>query len=378
MTQPLFLHEQLRALLGVTEPLVLSIILPTQRKDPALRKKFPVILQNSVKEALDKAAVIADESVRNQAAQQAEAFLKEFPLTSLPLGLAVYITPTRWLAFRLPFEPQPEVIADTTYEVRDLLYVINRMQPYWVVEISPKATPLFTGVGDEITPLDDPQLAEPLVVIDREFGSVGDRAPDPSVLAERKYINALARRLKYLVHTYWLPAGNLPIIVLVNDKERGFVERILEHEPVPGHNFLYITGDYADPADQQLREQYRQLVAQWVEQERQRQKERIETYYGMGRVAPGIEQAWKAAHMAAVETLLVQHNTRQEAWTHQNDPFQIVFQQPENPDQWHYHPDIIDDLIEEVVKYKGQVFFLAEPPFQNEPVVALLRFQLPS
>ncbi len=372
----IFLHEQLRELLGVKEPVVISIIKKLERNDPALRKKNKTIIENDLKEALEKAKGMVPEDVFKKLKKQSDEFITNLNLSHIPPGLAAYITPDKYLVFHLPFEPREKIIVDNTYEVRDLLLTINRYQPFWVLLISRKETPLYTGVGEELTKVDDSVLYESLIDIDYETFTKGDRAPDPTVLVERKFFNALAQRLRYIIHSYFIPAGSLPVIVLCNDKEKNYVNRIIENEPFPKENYMIVTGDYFDPLAEDLRKKYRELVLEWIREEHKRQLARKEEFYKLGRVSVGIEETWKAALLSAVQTLLVREGFRKEAWTNKQDPFQIVFEEPADKENWEYHADIVDDLIEEVVKNKGQVFFIAHEHMDAE-VYGLLRFKLP-
>ncbi len=377
ISKTIFLHEQLRNLLGKKEPVVISLIKKLERDDPALRKKNKTIIENELKSALEKARqLIDDNNVLQNLKTQVDQFLASFDLKHIPPGLAVYITPEKYLVFHLPFEPREKVIVDTTYEVRDLLLTINRYQPFWVLLISRKETPLYTGVGEELTPVNDKTLYQTLIDIDYETFTKGDRAPDPTVLVERKFFNALAQRLRYIIHTYLIPAGNLPVMILCNDKEKNYVNRIVENEPFPKENYKILAGDYFDPLSEDLRKRYRELVLEWIREEHKRQLARKEEFYKLGRVSAGVEETWKAALLSAVQTLLVKEGFRKEAWTHKDDPFQIVFEKPADSENWDYHADIVDDLIEEVVKNKGQVFFIA-PDQMDVDVYGLLRFKLP-
>ncbi len=373
---PHLLHEVLRELVGKQEPIAITIHLPLFRKDPALRKKNEVLVRNAIRESLQ----IAQKKAGNQPGilarleEQFNVLVPQLPLDKPPQSIVIVVSPSYRNFFALPFSVEKKVVVDRTFEIRAILYAVNRWIPYYLFLVQDQQIIPYSGIGTEVRRLHDLEevFRQLRVVPDIEKPTRGGQNPDETIVAQHAFAGYASRVFAYLRGQ--LNFRDIPVVLIANPQELGIVHRLAEDIGIPPENILRITKDLRD-IDRATAEEVYQLIQEWIVAHRRRLKNRIERYFKVRRVASGIVEVAQTAYMGAVETLLVEENFSVHAWTKEQIPLQVQLSPPDQPEDWHEHADLVDDIIEFVLQYKGRVFFFPEGDLKDYGrILALLRF----
>ncbi len=312
-------------------------------------------LKNAIKEAdhqLKRWEAEADKVtvVRQRLQQLSESHVWD---TYSP-ALAVFINAEVYEIVHIPFPVRPKVIVDTSFEVRDILYTMNRLFHYYILSIGWKNTRMWEGFGEYITPLDisgAPDGAEDYREPLNEIRLMSDRGQYEESLMQ-KYI-------RDLIH-YLDKAGRIthqvPLLVAGDPK---FLSRFKEAFPYPE----LIVGELPNALDRasesEVQETARRQLHTMMETYERHLFDDIRKYIDAQRYVTGLEAAWKITHEGRGMILIVERGYRTEGWSSQTRP-EILSTQPMKSPDYIYHEDAVDDLIEAFLDRGGRVYFASE------------------
>ncbi len=266
-------------------------------------------------------------------------------------SLAIFINQDIQEITYLPFPVQAKVIVDTSFEVRDILYTMNRLFHHYVLSIGWKNTRMWEGFGKYIFPKDidgAPDGAEAYREPLNEIRLMSDRSQYEATLM-KKYIRDLIHYIDkkgYITHAIpWLIAG-----------DPKFVHLFKETFPYPE----LIVGEMPNTLDHASISEVQQLVEQRLTQMTETYESHLfqglQKYIDAQRYVSGLEAAWRVIHQGRGMILVVERGYRTEGWSAKNRP-EVISLQPMKAPDYLYHEDAVDDLIEACLDRKGRVYF---------------------
>lgn len=377
------LHQALRTLAGREEPLAVTISVNLFRKDPALRQKNQTLIRNAIRQFEEKARARTDlfsiEWIQ-QTRENLENLQEEIPYLSPPESVVLVASPREGSWFPLPFRVQEKVVVDRTYEIRDILFAVNRWVPYFAILFASDSDIIpYTGIGEELYELEElhAYLRGLRVEPEVEKATAGIQAGDESVLRQRLQAGYMHRALEWSLRQ--MDLKDTPLVLVANPKELGIARKILDELGVEPQQVLTLEKDLRDLREFSVRQEIWAKVQEWIVQHRTRLLERVERYFKIRRVAVGEHDPVILARTGAVETLLLEENYSFSAWSHREHPLKLRQDPPppEEKDQWLYHEDMVDDVIETVLSFRGHVFFFPAGILQEKyqtRLIALLRY----
>ncbi|GEM_PF-4524859 len=267
-------------------------------------------------------------------------------------AVAVFINASVEKIVHIPFPVQPKIIVDTSFEVRDILYAMNRLFHFYVLSIGWKNTRMWEGYGKYLTEMDvsdAPQGAEDYREPLNEIRLMADRGQYEENLM-KKYIRDLVH---YLDKTQRI-THQIPFLIAGDPKFLSLFKAAFPYEEL-------IVGELPNALDhirntRELQDIVQQKLDQMMETYENHLFADIQKYIDAQRYVTGLPAAWKVAHEGRGMILIVEKGYRQEGWASKTQPHILSIQPMKSPDYQH-HEDAVDDLIEHFLDKGGRVYF---------------------
>ena len=295
-------------------------------------------------------------------------------------GLALFANKHVAARYELPFTVPDHVMVDSIFEIRDVLFALNRMPKYWVLALSEKPSRLFHGAYDSLHEIIEP--AQDAFGNDKDGFPYSYLAPNERTVHEQMgdHLMRDARHFdgnkeKFFERVFKLAerffkAEPLPLIVIADEKNYALFQKASHHYPVAEH----VHGDYCKRSAHDIA----QVVWPAVEKHLADDQAKKIAYFaeeiiGKKHHAVGFHDVWKAAQEGRVHELLVEENFSIAGAPDPLDKFKaLLLKEPKTAAD----PDIINDLIE-IVLSKGDAKVTFCKPGSLEKyghVAAILRY----
>jgi hypothetical protein len=284
----------------------------------------------------------------------------EHALDTVVIFASREIAEVHYLPFRLP----DEVVIDSNFATRNLVYALNRTPRYRVLLLSEKPTRVLAGQGDALEER-----------IDRRF-PVTNEGPDGSGAVKgtphgvssvrderhREFFREVARRFSE-VHA----AEPLPIVLAGITRYQSFFREVARD--LQPHVIGTLDGSFDKTPVHEVAERSWPRVLEWVEAQKQRRLEELAQAVGSGRSASGLEPVWRAAHEGRGAVLLVETDYRERA-TRTEDGQGIRVGGSESGGA--VMDDAVDEIVEVVLARGGEVAFVPAGSLDEHQRIALI------
>lgn len=281
-------------------------------------------------------------------------------------ALAVLVSAAEQRVVHLTLPVIDRVVVDRTFATRDLVRTLHRTPRHVVLALSAHEARLFDGMGAELRPAQVrsfPRTIDGLLPTgrsDRRGGRGSHRRPTDTE-DRRAFFRDVDRALGAYLRTHPAP------LVLVG------TERVLaDFRRVSGHLQRLagcVHGSLVTSPTSDLVPRIRVVLEQYLLSRQQEALDLLERRVGEGRVASGIEAAWRATHAERPEMLVVEesylHPARLDADHTVQAPAADDLDQPDVID------DLVDELIEAVLHRGGWVAFTEDDVLSGHGRVAL-------
>lgn len=340
-----------------------SIILPTHVKYPHFKndeEKLKLIL----KEVEENIVNEFPPSIAKAINTKLKKVYQQIDFTHLSEGLAIYVSREQQKIINLPYPVTEKVIIDKSFEIRDLLYTSKHSPDYLVLTISSNENRLFRGINKSLKEIpfeDSPKdVKEWKIDLPTKTGNFSD-AEDKKELTLEKYLRDIDKILSVK-----LKELDLPVIVCS-------VERIIgkySHFTKNGKNILgYVEGNFEHVTMPEIAEKIAPVLEKKSKSEKKKALDLLEEAIGKGAYASGIKEVWKAAMEKRGRLLLLEKGYSCPG-KYGKSKYTLITKDIDL-DSMYIMKDAVDDLIEAVLKYGGDVVF-----FENDELIAQDRIAL--
>ncbi len=347
-----------------------SIIVPLDAGVPAIKKNNTKI-KNAISDAIKKVKQFDElpsdkaRSVRLGTISYLENLLESYDY-HLGGGTFLAYASENFIHFmQMPFQVEGKVIVDDSFEIRDVIYALNRLLSYYVLQLSMDESILFYGLEDRLAKDSgfEPQVFKekfegkkvPLRVYS-EYIKGGD---DTKKYAEAKkqYFKHLAKKLEEHLSL----DDETPVFVLGTEKNIGF----FKSETKLGNQIAkWIHGNFKKMSEGELSQIVWPEVLEWLEaQKEQFLTQEIDEAVSARRFATGLTEVWTQAVNGNIRYLGVEKGYVQRAFTSKENPYEVLLEEPSDysPEKYDHHPDFVDDIIEKTLSKKNsKVIFTKE------------------
>ena len=354
-------RSDLKLLQSVNEYPSVSILMPTHRHFPE-NQQDPIRLKNLAKQVETRLLAEFSKPVVKTLTAKINEIIEGIDINYLLDGLALYVNKNYSGKFLLPFPVKERMTVDTAFLTRDLVFAMNRAQPYYVLLLGDKAAQIFSGVRDNLIEVKTDGF--PVInkfrqmLDDAETMHTNDRLSD-NIEKKRNYFREVEKEFKKLnVDSY-------PFAVAGVEENIGTFK-----DTITINNLLTsLKGSYDKTSVSDLAALIWPEVKKGFAQRREQVMKQLDEAIGFKKAAIGIDEVWKAANEGRGEILLVEINYQYPAKL-DDTGLQLV---PVEPDKG---PEIMDDAVDEVIEIVlnkgGKVYFVENGVLSRFGSIALI------
>lgn len=356
------LHDKL---LQVRQGPCLSVIVPQHRLTPE-RMQNPEILRKAIRKAkaLAKEYKLSDELVR-----QLDQLGEQFTLDYARDGVGIYVSEGISGIVSFPFPVQERIVINDSFVTRDLRYLQQLTEPYFVAAIGKKQIRLFSARGDVLTEITNghfPLTFEDEYEYARPAPAVGHSRQE---MAEEK-----STMVRVRTQSFFREAGSsiaramgakpLPLIIA------GTVQSIADFRQQDAAELVRgeVVGSFDEYNFQELRSRAFQSFLAYRQKELADKISALENHDVPGRTAKGVQEVWVAAHEGRGLTLIVEKDFECTGFVVEGDP-QLYLNKPSTAHKT--VPAAVDEIIETVIDKGGTALFT-----DNDALTSLERIAL--
>ena len=174
---------------------------------------------------------------------------------------------------------------------------------------------------------------------------------DPSK-AETEAMKLYVNDMDYFIRTY--TEMHTPLIVMGDEKLVSYFKNKTRR---PDKILAVIKGSYDDERTQVIREKISEKLEEYIALRDQNLLRRIKPDIDRLSYVSGIQEVWTVAAMKEARILLVEQGYEVEGYSINGGLF-LALSKPED-EEYNYHADAVDDLVEMVLLQGGEVYFVA-------------------
>lgn len=345
----------------------ISVILPTERGFQDL-KRTDAELKLAFGEVESRLIEKGGKRFAQPFIEKLEMLSKDWDFADSKDGVGFFVNESVAERFDFPFPVNKMVVVDQSFQIRDLLFALNRLEEYYVMILAKEDARLYYGLGTTLTEISDRRGAkvpeEVLVYEEPTHGAWDYKKHRTDQNDYHWFLNQLDKVL-----TNYLNKRRLPVILLGDKESINYFENHSDSQR-----------DIKAKMQFNFRNQRLSEIAEFIQHEVQKLgwdraatvKVELEEAIGQNRFAAGIQSIWQAAAQGRIHRLIVERGFARPGYL-SPDGYEIRFE--ERQDGSVLLNDVVDDLIEKVLDQNGEVYFIQ--PGELEPyqqIAAILRF----
>ncbi len=344
----------------------ISIVLPTSTKYRQYRQDEEK-LKLIINEVEDKIFQQFPASIAAPLIGKLFKLYQEVDFSHLSEGLAIYVSREQAEIFNLSFPVKEKVIIDKSFEIRDLLYETKHSHDYLVLLLGSKGNKLFKGFNRSIEGIefkDAPKNAKEWEIdLHSKVGNFSDAKVVKDITLE-KYLRDIDRCL-----SLELTNRDCPVIICG-------VERIIHKfkNITKNNNSIlgYVEGNFEHSTLPAIAKNVAPILEKKIVSDEMESLALLDQAVGKNTYASGIRDVWKAAVEKRGRLLLVEKDYSCAA-EYGKDKYTLNTDDV-NKDSLNYIKDAVDDLIEVVMKYGGDVVFVDDNKLIDHHHIALITY----
>lgn len=270
-------------------------------------------------------------------------------------GLAIFVNQDIAEYVRLPISVEPRTVIDHTFATRDLVRAINREGSYFIMTLNQQETHLYEALGPQILreirgefPFENGPAA-----LSKEKAAQG---LDDNLL--REYFNKVDKAFQEVHKT------NPGEVVLVGtERNIGYFYEVTDDD-----RCIITTwpANFENGKTKKLGEEVWERVQNVTEERRARALEELSQATGQKTLASSLDEIWELVQQGRGDLLVVEEGYFQPVKMEDNR-IELV----ENATEPGIVDDIIDEIVEHQLRYKGRVVFMPDGSLEAYDRIAL-------
>jgi hypothetical protein len=344
------------------EPCV-TITLFTHRTAPR-NQQDKIRLENLVKQAEIQ---LLEKYDKNQAApviERLKNLARDIDYQNTLDGLVVFVNASLARTFYLPFNIGERVVVQDSFHTRDLVFAMNRTPRYWVLVLSEKPTRLFEVSRKEFIEVDEGEF--PMT----HEGPGGEQAlPGGFGIKRSGYRDEYHRKFFRSVDNALRPFlldDPLPLVVVGVDRFLAFFNKMTQHQD---WIIASLKGSHDSTSVHELGELVWPLVKVALDEKRQQVFAELEQAISDRKYASSVGEVWRMANDGRGRLLIVEEDFHYPAKIDEKTGQLVPAEDPTAPG---VITDVVDEIIETVLRKDGKVVFVDKGKLQNHRGIALI------
>lgn len=343
----------------------ISIVMPFE---PKISAKAELIQQ--LKFAIDKVDREVRENYQDELAelviQKLKKIIKTLNFNTYKKSIAIYVSPVFEKVLYLDIPMEQKVMVDGSFEVRDLLQAKKELHKYMVLVLSGKWSKVYLGDYSAFTKV-TANVADNIAAFENDSPERVTNFSDPSYKKEvllNKFLHYTDEGLKFLLQAY-----PLPVFVLGAKRVLGHFKALTKNEK---SIISYIHGNYEEASEAGLNKALEPYISDWKMVKMEDLRHQIEKAGDAGKLVRGMTDVWKSASHRKGRLLIVEKDF---IYTAEQGASEDVIYKPGEPyNKFSYIKDAVDDVIEKVLEYGGDVEFVDKGMLSKYGHIALIQY----
>ena len=351
------IKDTLRKLKTVNQPGCVTILLETHRTYPD-NKQDPILLKNLLHEVEER---LQQEGLPDEQVRQTLANLDKVQATinhdyNLD-GLAIFANAEMGIAERLPTGVDSRVVVDDTFATRDLIRSMHQVDYYYIMALSEQEARLYYAYQDtppvEVTLEGFPWKAE---------RHEADAAKMAQANTEDRYVREFFNRVD---KAWWPIYQNQPGPLVLATVE----ENIPRFTAVSDHETLLIgnlKGNWEQPNLAAMAKGAWEVVCAYEAKAQEEVQSILNQAESKHKLVAGINEIWSLIQSGRGDQLIVEKGYFQPAEI--VNEHVVLIDDAKKPGAI---DDLVDELIEQQLMFKGRVLFVEDGTLENYGRIAL-------
>lgn len=356
-------RNELKHLQSISGYPCVSILMPTHRTFPE-REQDPIRLKNLITEVKKRLLKEFSEEEIKPIINNINSIVETIDFNRSLRGLAIFVNSTKSFKFLLPFPVKERIQIDDNFATRDIVFGMNRSEPYWVLILNEKSAQIYTGVRENIMEYFGNSF--PVVNKYYEIKNVNEKEVSKN---DRMIDNA--ERLKNFVRDVdaklkALNTDGYDIVVAGTDRVLAAYKEITSQK----ENIVsFVKGNYADKSTSELSKLMWPEVKKARSQKREELIKELDEALGAKKLATGIDDIWSLVNEGRGRKLVVELNYQYPAKLSENK-IQLIPTEPAPGAE--ILDDAVDEIVEKVIDTNGSVVFVDNGKLEKYGRIALL------
>ncbi len=342
----------------------ISIFMPTHRSFPE-NQQDKIRLKNLVNSAQRRLKEEAGESEIPGISKKLNDLAESIDYNNLLDGLAIFISKDDDYKFNFSFPVEERVIIDKTFATRDLVFGLNRSQPYIALIIDEKNTRFYSGIRETLSEVEHPDLPLKNFVHDIKSGEITDTSFNDRIHENEERLKNYLREAD-LVLNELTAQENIPYIIAGTQKQIALFKEISRSKSV---TLGELTGNYGNSSGDELSKLIWPIAKNGFAEIRANVLDDVEKARGAKKFASGIDEVWKLAKEGRGLTLLTEINFSM-IGTVTDEGFMPGNEAASTADV--HTDDAVDEIIENVVSKGGKAVFFDNGKLDEYGKIALI------
>jgi len=353
-------------LIGQKEFPAISIVDPTHPQYPAFKldREHMIDLVSQVQSQLhDRYSKQKTEEMMRRLHDTVD----ENNYTQLSEGLAIYVSPHHARLVQLPFNVTEKVVVDDSFEVRDLVYSVKLNKQFLLVAITKNGVRTSMVYGKIFFPVVFKDMPDNIADVTNNHSLPGWEYLDTKAYNEKNIRNFL-RLIDHAVHQA-LGNSDTPIVFMGDKKFLGYIKAQSANER---NTIGVVEGNYEHATSPQLRKLLEPILDKVNQEVEEKSLLSLASAVSKGSYAAGVEEVWRAVTEGQCRLLLVEKDYVQPAYFRE-DGMSIHVDQL-LPGSHRNISDAVDDLIEMVLRSKGDIQFVSNGRLTDFQKIAVVKY----
>ncbi|MEP7321127.1 MAG: hypothetical protein ABI761_04375 [Saprospiraceae bacterium] len=336
----------------------ISIILPLRMHSEPEFRKYVKIKVDTLERKLYES--YPDEMVRLMVLKL-NGLLNDLQLDKSKEGLIIYLSPWFYKVYYLDFKPEEQIVIDSSFEIRDLIYNHDLVNTAVLVLLSANEISYMVYEKYKLAKI---HVDVPLHIEDnfKHDDSIFYEKSDQKEKAIKAIVKNSDRGLSML-----LKAHAYPVVVAGSDKLLSEFRKVTRNENAIAE---YVSGNYLESSTEELIHLIMQSLKKLNEHKQTLIIDKLSRLDIQGGLAIGVQEIWKQVVQKNVDTLVVEKNFRKLAGlgVGREEIFTDDLENIPYPMQ-----DVVDDIIEKVMLCGGKVQFVEDGTLREWMHIVLIK-----
>lgn len=355
------MKETLDRLSKIQAPVCVSLVLNTHRTFPE-NKQDSILLKNMISEANQRLQSEFDSGIAERYTKKLQEIAEDIDHNHNDLGLMLFVNDDVAEFLRLPIRLHNRVIIDETFTTRPIVRALKRASNYYVLALSKGKARLIEAASDSVVkeieeegfPISDSQLLK--------FSTMEGANASRVTNLTQEFFNRIDKSVNQI-------RKDNPLPVIIYSEETNYHQYLKEADypnTILGHVLLK---NFDEKAGNIIKDDVWPHISELTVENNRARITELENAISSGKVVTDINEIWRAAQGGRGATIFVEEGFFQAV---RDEGDKLVPIELEDISSKEDIDDIVDEMIEHVLKFGGDVVFIEKGGLKEFNQVALV------